>query len=295
MRGSILGGSLSGRKSVTFDLPTASHSLSKRSRNEPQIPNKDDTSEAPPMYHVALFMRTLRIAFGHKILVHIFASIHLLKGFIKTMCESPIPWILGAKNVSGPRLQVLNQFIHMPFALKPVLGLMSDFMPLFGYHKMPYAVLATLGLLASLIILGFVDHAVLSANVLAGCFFTIWLGISMNDLLIQAKYSEKINTVPTLGPSLVSFIWFGTYAFQMIGVLMVGFMMQYMGNGFPYVVCIPAAYFLLLPTLYNYMEETKSTPEQMATRRREIRDHYYVVVLVGVLLFCNVVFHADNC
>ena len=269
------------RKTVSFDMSKVTV-IKGNGEEEEKLMFPPQISDPVP------FIRTLRKAFGYKILVQLFASAHLLKGFLKTMCESPIPWILGSKNVAGPRMQVLNQFIHMPYALKPMLGLTSDFLPLFGYHKMPYAVIATIGMLLALAILGFVDHATLSANFLAGCFFFIWLGIAWNDLLVQAKYSEKINRAPALGPSLISYIWFGTYFFQMLAVGIVGLIMQYFGNSVPYMMCIPVAYFLLLPTLSNYMEEKKSTPQEMAVRRSEISQHKYVVVLVFVTLVCNI-------
>lgn len=81
------------------------------------------------------FFNMLKDAFGIKILVMLFATCHLLKGFIKAMINAPASWIFRSKNVVGTRMQVLNGFAHLPYCLKPVIGLVSDFMPLFGFHK----------------------------------------------------------------------------------------------------------------------------------------------------------------
>jgi len=74
---------------------------------------------------------------------------HLLKGFVagggdEGLVGKPIEFIFGGMGVSAARLQMLKAAAIAPWALKPVIALLSDAVPIGGYKKMPYVVIFTL-------------------------------------------------------------------------------------------------------------------------------------------------------
>ena len=50
-------------------------------------------------------------------------------------------------------MEIINGVIFLPWALKPVFGLLSDFFPTAGYCKGPYLLVVTVLSLASLVVL----------------------------------------------------------------------------------------------------------------------------------------------
>jgi hypothetical protein len=56
----------------------------------------------------------------------------------------------SALSVPAPRLQSLRAVAYAPWAFKPLLGLVSDLLPIAGYHKAPYMLAATLMALIAL-------------------------------------------------------------------------------------------------------------------------------------------------
>jgi len=140
------------------------------------------------------FVRKLVDVFGEHLIVYLFASQHLLKGFVMSMVGAPQPWIFRQKNVAGPRMQVLSAVVTLPWAMKPVIGVVSDFFAIGGYNKAPYIILTSCLGVAAMGMVGFSNIEHMSVEMLVGCFFMISLQCSTADLLSEAKYAEYEGT-----------------------------------------------------------------------------------------------------
>ena len=134
----------------------------------------------------------------------LFVSQHLMKGFANGMVEAAMPYVYRAQKVSGPRQQIYSGIAMLPWAMKPIIGLMSDNFPLFGYHKAPYLVVAAILGIAALFFLGLCRLETTSTHVVVSCFFTIMLCLSTTDLLTEAKYAGKIRENSARGPDLLT-------------------------------------------------------------------------------------------
>ncbi|KAJ1491353.1 BT1 family-domain-containing protein, partial [Baffinella frigidus] len=107
-----------------------------------------------------------------------------------------------------------------PWAIKGVIGVISDAYPLAGYHKASYIlVTACIGTVA-LFLLATLD--INSVSQAAGLMFFVNLEIATCDLLCEGKYAEYMQEKPKTGSAMVSYVW-GCFQFgSLIAACFVG-------------------------------------------------------------------------
>lgn len=213
------------------------------------------------------------------------ASQFVLKGFVMAYCIGGFDWLLSAKNIPGPTMQIYSAIGMLPFAMKPVIGMLSDAFPISGYQKNPYIFLTTLvGLfgLATIASSGFVDVPI--RWLVIGLFCAMMM-VSSADVLTEAKYAERIRSVPEKGPDLITFVWLIVTAGGLVATLTLGSVLEVLKPNWVYAICLIPAAVILIPTIYNFMDERKMTHEEVTS----IRTHYFaqwelvvLVVLVGL-------------
>jgi len=177
------------------------------------------------------------------------------------------PYLLKAYHVPGPQMQIVSGIVKLPWALKPIIGLVSDVMPIGGYNKAPYMlVTSVLGALACVLI-GLLPQQMLSITsiIVLGFFFN--LQVSTCDLLSEAKYAEKMQRSPTKGSSLLTYVWFGMNVAGFVATITSGTLIHQMGPKVLFIVAAVPAAFTIYPVMMGYMEETKLTPEQLSENR----------------------------
>src|SRR6266508_1757442 len=87
------------------------------------------------------------------------------------------------------RLAVLFAITTVPWLIKPIYGLLSDFVPLFGYHRKSYLILTSATAAAAGLLLGVTgDHSYWRMVT----FFTLMaLGLAFTDVLVDALMVEN--------------------------------------------------------------------------------------------------------
>mmetsp|Transcript_109961 Transcript_109961/g.290120 ORF Transcript_109961/g.290120 Transcript_109961/m.290120 type:complete len:492 (-) Transcript_109961:113-1588(-) len=164
-------------------------------------------------------------------------------------------------------MQIVSGIVKLPWALKPIIGLVSDVMPIGGYNKAPYMlVVSVLGAL-SCILIGVLPQEMLSITTIIVFGFFFNLQVSTCDLLSEAKYAEKMQRSPTKGSSLLTYVWFGMNVAGFVATITSGTLIHQMGPKVLFVVAAVPAAFAIYPVMMGYMEETKLTPEELAENR----------------------------
>jgi len=213
------------------------------------------------------FLLELQEAFGYKLLALLFIVQHNLKGLSMAYFGRAQPYLLKSYHVPGPQMQIVGGIIKLPWALKPIIGLISDVMPIGGYNKAPYMlVTSVLGALACILI-GVMPQQMLSITsiIVLGFFFN--LQVSTCDLLSEAKYAEKMQRSPAKGSSLLTYVWFGMNVAGFVATITSGTLIHQMGPKVLFIVAAVPAAFTIYPVMMGYMEETKLTPEQLSENR----------------------------
>lgn len=226
--------------------------------------------------------------YGYKLLVLLFASQHLMKGVVNSLASESGRWIYKEYKVSGPRMQIFQGVVGMPWALKPIIGMVSDLLPIMGYNKAPYMVISSLLGVGAFVCMGVGHSASMPIEVAVACMFLINLQISVCDLLTEAKYAEQLNQKPHYGPDLMTYVWSGINGGNILALLSIGWLIANLGPRMPYIIgAIPAA-FILWPVMRNYLEETPQSDEDTSRTREELLQQGETFFLCLIMFFSTV-------
>eukprot|EP00439_Symbiodinium_sp_Y106_P075323 s2456_g14.t3 len=108
----------------------------------------------------AEFLDDLAGAIGYKLLFLLFVVEHVNRGFVADFSGQAESYVYKTKLASKVSISKL------PWALKPVVGLISDVMPIGGYHKAPYMIGAVFVGSAAFLAAGAVPHSMLPVSLL---------------------------------------------------------------------------------------------------------------------------------
>merc|ERR1719215_184042 len=210
--------------------------------------------------------------FGYKLLVMLFASQHLMKGFAGALMGPCSSYLYKAYNVAGPQMQIYGGVTQLPWAMKPIIGLLSDALPIRGFHKSPYILGASAVGAVSLALIGVSARVHLTVTGLVICMFFVQLQFSTCDLLTEAKYAEKMQSNPEHGPALMTFVWFGLQVGGLFATAMSGPVINHYGPKAPYLLAVIPLSFIVVPIARNYLEEKVQSDEDVSQMRRRIAE-----------------------
>lgn len=227
----------------------------------------------------------LKDCYGWKLLGMLAFSQWMCKGFVWGFCLSSMEFLFRDYAVSGPRLQVYKAIVMLPWAMKPIFGLLSDAVPILGYQKAPYIIMVSVLAVLAHVSLGFSPAGTLPIKgvviaLLFGC-----LQISVVDLLTEAKYAERIRQRPERGPDLMTFVWGGITLGNLFATGCVGFVIEHFGTHTVFAIAAVPAAIMIIPTWLNWLEEPRMTPEQVAVKQAEMwaqKEILFLVMLTGV-------------
>eukprot|EP00898_Chlorokybus_atmophyticus_P001084 jgi/Chlat1/1977/Chrsp158S02283 len=163
------------------------------------------------------WMRQLRAAFGTPFVAIAIAGYAVSQGIGESIGTG-----FGAdyyyKDVQKLEPASSQQYVaiaDIPWAIKPVYGLISDSLPLFGLHRRPYIIISgALGIVAWL----WLAAGSISPAVACFCFFLANLSIGFPDVVIDAAVAERCATHPHLAADLQSLCWGSLAVGLMVGV-----------------------------------------------------------------------------
>jgi len=228
------------------------------------------------------WLRTLGEVYGREYLFAVFCFQHLLKGFVVVYMYTSMDFVFRGYRVPAPRLQTLRSLVFMPWALKPVLGIVSDTCPVLGYRKTPYLCAFVLLGTSAFTAVGFYSFA-LSLESTVAAMFAMSMQIAACDLLTEATTAERLRKHPEHGPSMMSFVVGGNTLGSIVATSTIGWVLERYGPFGPYAMCTLPSAFVLLPALANCIGEQPQTPESTRERRRFFASQCEVLALVGAV------------
>ena len=107
------------------------------------------------------------------------------------LIAQPVRSLLKSWGESPAALGALMALLAVPWTIKPVFGLLSDFVPLFGSRRRNYLLLANGGAALSLLLLAFVPIAPGSLWLLFALLLPTTMAIALGDVIVDALMVEK--------------------------------------------------------------------------------------------------------
>jgi len=238
----------------------------------------------------------------------------LLMKWVLTMNEAGTPFLFMGYHIPAPTMQVYSAIVALPGALKPLLGLISDAFPIFGYTKSPYAILLSITGLVGMFALGTSPANPMSLGlkafltmeftkpsfsialvILALCFVNLMH--AMNEVFTAGLLAEKINNLmDSTSDESIEDEATKKNAFNMIGVWVVMGMLASIGahfacgrvltdSGAPTLFLIGGFMALSLPlwVVFRGFGEQKLTEEKLANVRAFLARQKEIVGLTILL------------
>jgi len=238
------------------------------------------------------WLQTLSQSYTWKLLAMVACTNHLLKGFVagggdEGLIGKPAEFLFAELGVSAGRLQALKAVAIIPFALKPLVALLSDAFPIAGYHKLPYVVIFTILSFAALLTLG-LGLAMSEAAVVTALFFA-FLQVASVDVLMAAKSSEEVKKHAKLGPDFMTYTWLGINAGQVLSVCFLGPVVAVLGPRAPYCFAAPLVLAVLWPALGNFLGEQPVEPQGWPAVFQQHKVLCRLTMLIGALALFLVV------
>lgn len=151
-------------------------------------------------------MKKLLADYGSPFLWALAACYGGVKGFSGSLIYTlSLPYYQQLVGASLQDYHSLMLFVMVPWAAKPLIGMLSDHVPLWGYRRRYYALGG-----AILIVVGAAGLAGIAPGpATVPLFILTATGLVVTDLLFEARYSETMSrsTTNVSGASIISFAW----------------------------------------------------------------------------------------
>lgn len=188
---------------------------------------------------------------GRRFLLFICLVSHVTKGFLcgggqEGLIGTPLQFMMRSYGtLSASRIQVLRTIAVSAWALKPLFGMLSDVVPLAGYHKRPYIAAATLLSMVACLALALLSP--LSPSAVTILVFVVFAQVAVTDLLTEAKYAQKLYGGESAGPDLATFIHTGSSLAQLASIFVCGLLISYVPLHYLYLAPLPVLALTLWP------------------------------------------------
>jgi predicted MFS family arabinose efflux permease len=118
----------------------------------------------------------------------LFAIVYFAQGMVY-LPEQVLALVLKERGLSAGQLATFNWIITIPWFIKPVYGLLSDFVPIFGTRRRSYFMLSTALAAGTAFAVGL--QPVAPYGMLVALVTLLWLGVGFTDVLTDALMVER--------------------------------------------------------------------------------------------------------
>ncbi len=206
---------------------------------------------------------------------------------MKLLTFGQLPYFKDYLKVSGAAFQKYSLVATSPWSMKGAFGMVSDLVPLLGYHKRWYILFSAVCGSISLLLLSLLPpvHSFSLSATAAILFAFCHFEVAIADLLVEGKYAELMNLMPYTGSDIVTWVWIVYFSFSLIAAIFVGPLADEGMYRFLFLFGIPVAAQIVLPTYLGYLPEKRLTPPDDGIQWRKYYEHQNVFHLALLTAF----------
>ncbi|CAK0850934.1 unnamed protein product [Prorocentrum cordatum] len=253
------------------------------------IAHPDGKGPDPPSGPIG-YVAELARNYGGNFIVYLSTIEHVMKGFVCQLCQMAEPYIYASYSVPAPEMQMYLSLVNLPWAMKPIIGLVSDAFPVGGYSKAPYILVTSLLGASAFATVGVLPHASTPLMMLVACCFLMTLQVVTADILTQGKFTQKVKESRSLtgGTDLLTFVYMGIDAASLIAVMGSGFIINSFGAKSAYLISAVPAVLCVIPLLSGGLEEKQMSGDEMSEIRQGFLQQKVVCSLVLLMFLATI-------
>ncbi|HPM82884.1 MAG TPA: MFS transporter, partial [Candidatus Anammoximicrobium sp.] len=196
----------------------------------------------------------------------LFGAIYFIQGIAEPtegLIAQPVRSLLTKWGQSTGEITTFMALISLPWSIKPLYGLISDFLPIFGSRRRSYLILTTAVTVLGLGYLYFFPPQPGAVRVLLWLLVIPTVGVAFSDVVSDALMVERGQPLGLTG-RLQSVQWAAMYAATILAGFVGGWLSQHRREEVGFLICAAAtAASLVLAVLW--------VPEPRVARSTETR------------------------
>ena len=225
----------------------------------------------------------------HWPLLMLFATLYFVQGMVEPTAGPPAQPIQNRLEDWGLAQALIGAFlgfIGIPWSLKPLFGIISDFFPIRGYRRRPYLVLSTTA--AGLLFLWASGLWTEPANqrLLTWLLFFTCVAIAMTDVVVDALAVENGQPLGITG-QMQAVQWGALSVAQIIGGMVAGFVTQrgYIGQAFIACGLLSLASMVVVLLVVRETPGRRQPTDTLRTAWQQLKSGNRLLILLAVALY----------
>jgi MFS family permease len=196
----------------------------------------------------------------------LFAAMYFVQGISEPtegLVGQPVKSFLADHGHNAAAVASFSALLTLPWMIKPFYGLLTDFVPLFGYRRRSYLLLATGATTAGLLALFALFTHDISRQALLLALLVPAVGIAITDVVIDAVMVEQGQRYGMTG-RFQSVQWAAVYAAPILAAPIGGYLAHHGKQEYGFLICGLAAAVSFVTTLLFVREKRHQPQEQVA-------------------------------
>lgn len=234
------------------------------------------------------WIHNLADAVGWQLIAFVGSCHFGLKGALLGLVgHASLPYAQRVLKLSAEQSQRYGIVAMFPWSIKPVVGMISDVLPIGGYNKRYYMFGASLlgaGAVTYLASATLGDDDA-SAMTYVSALVLINLQVSVVDLLTEGKYTEKMSEMPEVSSDVVSFVWLALTAGGVFATVASFFVLPTKNYRLLYWCAAPFALQAVFTSAFGVLPETKTTSGASMINRELLAKHAPLFVIGTFMAF----------
>lgn len=154
------------------------------------------------------YFRRLTTAFGWRYILAVILTYGANQGIGEKLVYTARKYfIFDGMGLDASAAGQLIGFSRIPWQLKSLFGVLSDVLPINGYHRGPYMLIAgILGVVASMTLAAFPAQAFMASTAAVVMLFSN-INFAMPDVMIDATVAERAKVNPKRAADLQALCW----------------------------------------------------------------------------------------
>jgi MFS family permease len=217
----------------------------------------------------------------------LFAVLYFVQGMgepVAGLVAQPVRSLLRSWGEGAAYIAAFSAAVSIPWSLKPLYGLLSDFVPIAGFKRKSYLLLTSLIALAGFAALFLFKPTSSNYTLFLLLLIAPTVGLAFGDVLVDALMVEKGQPLGMTGV-LQSVQWAASYGATLLTGVIGGFLSQHGIQYTAFLICAGLALITFIMAWKFVDEKPKKQAHVFAETWKDIREAARSPVLLGVAGF----------